>query len=226
MSDARTGGSIELTKGILRENPVFAMVLGLCPALAVSTQVVNALGMGVATLFVVLGSNVMVSLLKDFIPAKARIPAYIVIIASFVTIVELSMKAYAPELARNLGVFLQLIVVNCMILGRAEAFASKKTLGDSVLDAIGMGVGFTLALTVIAFIRETLGAGTLALSGLRLELPWSGAPVRAFALPAGALLVIGYLKALFNWYQARRDAKEQAAEAAAGADAPAVEVGA
>lgn len=144
----------EFTKGVLSENPVFIIVLGLCPALAVSTQVVNAIGMGAGVIFVLLGSNIFVSLLKDFIPEKVRIPVYVVIIATFVTVVDLAMQAYAPSLSKSLGVFVQLIVVNCVILGRAEAFASKNSLGKSILDALGMGVGFTLGLLLISLIRE------------------------------------------------------------------------
>jgi electron transport complex protein RnfE len=196
----------EFSKGIFRENPIFIYVLGLCPALAVSTQVVNALGMGAGVIFVLLGSNVFVSLLRNFIPEKVRIPAYIVIIASFVTIVDLSMKAYVPSLSKSLGVFVQLIVVNCMILGRAEAFASKKSLGSSVMDALGMGVGFTFGLTLIALIREVLGAGTITLFALGdfdgvIEIPGIvSAPARVMGLAAGALLVVGYLKAMFDWF--------------------------
>ena len=146
----------EISKGILKENPIFIILLGLCPTLAVSTQVVNALGMGAGVIFVLLGSEIFVSLLKDFIPERIRIPAFIVIIASFVTIVDLVMQAYAPSLSRNLGVFVQLIVVNCIILGRAEAFASKRMLGESLLDALGMGVGFTVGLLLISAIRAML----------------------------------------------------------------------
>ena len=194
----------EFTKGIFRENPIFVIVLGLCPALAVSTQVVNALGMGAGVIFVMLGSNIFVSLLKDFIPEKVRIPSYIVIIASFVTIVDLSMKAYVPSLSKSLGVFVQLIVVNCIILGRAEAFASKNTLKASVLDALGMGLGFTFGLTLIALVREVFGAGTITLFALggfdgTIEIPGLvDSPARVFGLSAGALLVVGYLKAVFD----------------------------
>lgn len=201
----------EFTKGLLKENPIFVILLGLCPALAVSTQVVNALGMGAGVIFVLLGSNVFVSLLKDFIPEKVRIPAYIVIIASFVTIVDLVMQAYAPSLSASLGVFVQLIVVNCIILGRAEAFASNNSLARSVLDALGMGVGFTLGLLLIAAIREIFGAGTITLFAIGgfdgvIEIPGlSESPVRVIGLSAGALLVVGYLKALFNYVQARRE---------------------
>lgn len=210
---AAASSTYEFSKGLVKENPVFAVMLGLCPALAVSTQVVNALGMGAAVIFVLLSSNIMVSLLKGFIPEKVRIPSYIVIIASFVTIVDMVMKAYAPALSRDLGVFVQLIVVNCVILGRAEAFAGKRSVGDSVLDALGMGLGFTVALVVLALIREVIGAGTITLGIVpRIDLPWVGAPMRAIALPAGALLVMGYLKGLFNWYEMKRD-ERQAAEA-------------
>ena len=214
----------EFTKGLFKENPIFVMALGLCPALAVSTQVVNALGMGAGVIFVLLGSNIMVSLLKNFIPPKVRIPSYIVIIASFVTIVDLTMQAYAPTLSASLGVFVQLIVVNCAILGRAEAFASRNTLGNSVMDALGMGIGFTLGLTAIALVREVLGAGTITLIAVggfdgTIELPiLSESPIRIMALAAGALLVVGYLKALFNWMeqrQARRAVKAEERQAAA-----------
>ncbi|MBN1685942.1 MAG: electron transport complex subunit E [Spirochaetales bacterium] len=198
------------TKGILKENPIFIIMLGLCPTLAVSTQVVNAIGMGVGVIFVLLGSNIFVSLLKNFIPEKVRIPSYIVIIASFVTMVDLFMQGYAPSLSKNLGVFVQLIVVNCIILGRAEAFAKKSNVKDAVLDALGMGVGFTLGLLLISLIREVLGSGTITLFAIGnfdgvIRLPGlSESPVRVMALAPGALLVIGYLKALFNWTEARR----------------------
>jgi len=200
----------EFTKGIIKENPIFIILLGLCPALAVSTQVVNALGMGAGVIFVLLGSNIFVSLLKDFIPEKIRIPSYIVIIASFVTIVDLVMQAYAPALSRNLGVFVQLIVVNCIILGRAEAFANKNDLSRSVLDALGMGIGFTLGLLLISLIREVLGAGTITLfpigafnGVIRIPVLYS-APARVIGLATGALLVMGYLKALLNWFDQRK----------------------
>ncbi|RKX94353.1 MAG: electron transport complex subunit RsxE [Spirochaetes bacterium] len=200
----------EFTKGIFRENPIFIIVLGLCPALGVSTKVINAIGMGAGVIFVLLGSNIFVSLLKNFIPEKVRIPSYIVIIASFVTIVQMVMEAFAPALYKSLGVFVPLIVVNCIILGRAEAFANKNTVMSSIMDALGMGVGFTLALLLIAFIRESLGAGTITLfpvgsfSGV-IRIPvLADNPIRVFGLAAGALLVIGFLKAFFNWYSERR----------------------
>ena len=225
----------EFSKGIFKENPIFIILLGLCPTLAVSTQVVNALGMGAGVIFVLLGSEIFVSLLKDFIPERIRIPSFIVIIASFVTVVDLVMQAYAPSLSRNLGVFVQLIVVNCIILGRAEAFASKRKLGESLLDALGMGVGFTLGLLLISAIREILGSGTITLfavgsfDGVILIPGLSSQPARVLALAPGALLVIGFLKAFFNWLEIRREArtgwalekKTAAGVPAAGAPAPA-----
>jgi electron transport complex protein RnfE len=216
----------EFNKGIFKENPVFVMALGLCPALAVSGQVVNALGMGAAVVFVLLSANVFVSLLKDFIPPKVRIPAYIVIIASFVTIVDLTMQAYLPALSASLGVFVQLIVVNCIILGRAEAFASRSTVGSSVFDALGMAVGFTIGLTAIALVREVLGAGTITLVPVgafngTISIPGIvDSPARVMALPAGALLAIGFLMAGFNALKARLDAKAARREAAAAKGAP------
>ncbi|MFA5569850.1 MAG: electron transport complex subunit RsxE [Sphaerochaetaceae bacterium] len=201
-----------LTKGIFKENPVFIIMLGLCPTLGVTTQVVNGIGMGLAVIFVLLFSNVFISLLKDFIPSSVRIPAYIVIIAAFVTIVEMLMHAFAPAVYQALGIFLPLIVVNCIILGRAEAFASKNSVLDSALDGIGMGVGFTLSLTLIALIREMFGSGTITLmpmgsfSGV-IKIPVLYTyPVRVMTLAAGALLLMGYLKAFFEWYSQRKKA--------------------
>jgi electron transport complex protein RnfE len=199
----------EFTKGLFKENPIFVIVLGLCPALGVSSRVINGLGMGAGVIFVLLGSNIFVSLLKDFIPAKVRIPSYIVIIASFVTVVEMVMQAYAPDLYDSLGVFVPLIVVNCVILGRAEAFASKNSVTSSILDALGMGIGFTIALTVISLVRESLGVGTITLFPMGsfdgvIRIPGIiDSPARVFALAAGALLVMGYLKALVNIIQDR-----------------------
>jgi electron transport complex protein RnfE len=201
----------ELTKGIFKENPIFIIMLGLCPTLAVSTQVVNALGMGAGVIFVLLGSNIFISLLKGFIPEKVRIPAYIVIIASFVTVVDLAMQAFVPTLSKNLGVFVKLIVVNCIILGRAEAFASKRSLSESLLDAVGMGIGFTLGLLLISLIREVFGSGTITLFALGsfdgvIRVPGlASQPARVLALSSGALLIMGYLKAFFNWIGQRRE---------------------
>jgi len=190
----------EFFKGIGSENPIFRLILGLCPALAVSTSVINGLGMGIAATFVLLGSNIIISLIRKSIPDQIRIPCFIVIIATFVTIVELMMKAYAPELSRSLGIFVPLIVVNCMVLGRAEAFASKKGVFVSILDALGMGVGFTLGLLFISAIRELLGNGTLfgflILKGFE--------PVLYLVLAPGALLVIGLLIGGINFLSAKR----------------------
>ena len=203
----------ELTKGILKENPVFVLVLGLCPVLGVSSQVSNALGMSVAVLFVLTFSNIIISLLRKVIPASIHIPAYIVVIASLVTITEMVMHAFAPSIYSALGVFLPLIVVNCIILGRAEAFASKNTVFDSILDAIGMSIGFALAITLIAVIRELLGAGTITLFAVGsfggvITVPWFyDNPIRVMALAPGALLIMGYLKAFFDYKAARKKDK-------------------
>ncbi|HPX28266.1 MAG TPA: electron transport complex subunit RsxE [Sphaerochaeta sp.] len=200
----------ELTKGIFKENPVFIIVLGLCPTLGVSTQVSNAIGMSAGVFFVLLFSNIIISALRNFIPDSIHIPAYIVIIASLVTIIELFMHAFAPAVYAALGVYLPLIVVNCIILGRAEAFASSNTVIDSALDAIGMSIGFTLSLTLIALIREVLGAGTITLFPIGsfdgvLEVPWLiDNPFRVVALAPGALLLMGFLKAFFDWKAMRK----------------------
>lgn len=199
-----------LTQGLFKENPVFIIMLGLCPALGVSTQVINGIGMGMGVIFVLVFSNIFISLLKNIIPPSVRIPAYIVIIAAFVTIVEMVMHAYAPSIYQALGIYLPLIVVNCIILGRAEAFANRNTVFDSFLDGIGMGVGFTLALTLIALIREVFGSGTITLiafgkfSGvIKIPLLYKY-PVRIMTLAAGALLLMGYLKAFFGYLENRK----------------------
>ena len=195
----------EFTKGLFKENPIFVIALGLCPTLATSTMVINALGMGAGVIFVLVCSNIFISLLKNFIPDNVRIPAYIVVIASFVTIVQMVMEAYAPSLYAALGVFVPLIVVNCIILGRAEAFANKNKVLPSILDGLGMGGGFTLALTLIALIREVLGSGTITLPGCVITVPViSIAPMRVIAFPAGALLVLGLLKAFFQYKADRK----------------------
>jgi len=195
----------ELTKGIYRENPVFRLALGLCPALAVSTSVENALGMGGAATFVLLGSNIVVSLIRKAIPAKVRIPCYIVVIASFVTVVELVMGAYLPELSKSLGMFIPLIVVNCIILGRAEAFASKNGIFRSILDAIGMGIGFTFALVLISALRELLGDGKLM--GYMVFGP-NFKPMLIMILAPGAFITMGLLMGMFNVIDARRERKD------------------
>ena len=181
------------TKGFIRENPVFILMLGLCPALGTTTSAFNGMGMGVATMFVVIMSNIVVSLIKNFVPNKVRIPCYIVIIASFVTIVDLVMAGYMPALHEQLGLFIPLIVVNCFVLGRAEAFASKNTLLSSIIDGTGMGLGFTLALTLLGAAREILGS--YALFGFQF-IPADGMLV--FILAPGAFIALGYLIALAN----------------------------
>ena len=181
------------SKGFIKENAVFALFLGLCPTLGVTTTAVNGLGMGLATTFVLVMSNLVVSLVKNIIPDKVRIPAFIVIIASFVTIVELVMKGYVPSLFDALGLFIPLIVVNCLVLGRAEAFASKNTVWSSLVDAAGMGLGFTMALTVLGAVRELLGSG--AFFGMKLI---SGDAMLLFILPPGAFIALGYLIVLAN----------------------------
>lgn len=203
----------ELTKGLWKENPIFIIMLGMCPTLAVSTQVSNALGMGAGVIFVLTGSNIFISALKKVIPDSIRIPAYIVIIASFVTILEMIMHAYLPSLYEALGIYLSLIVVNCIILGRAEAFANKNSVLDSALDGIGMGSGFTLGLTFIALLREIIGNGTITLFAIGdwdgvIRIPGlSSSPMRVIGVSAGALLVMGYLKAFFIWKQAHDKSK-------------------
>lgn len=188
----------EMTKGFIKENPVFIMALGLCPALAVSTSLANAIGMGMAATFVLLCSNILISLIKGFIPAKVRIPCFIVVIASFVTIVDMLMNAYTPDIHRNLGIFIPLIVVNCIILGRAEAFASRSTVLKSVFDGLGMGIGFTLALVLVAFFRELLGAGQLL--GIQI-MPETFQPMLMAILAPGAFLTLGLLMGALNLFK-------------------------
>lgn len=194
----------EFIKGLYKENPVFRLMLGLCPVLAVSSTVDNAIGMGVAATFVLVCSNFFVSLIRNFVPSKVRIPIFIMIIATFVTIVQLVMAAFFPALDKSLGLFIPLIVVNCIILGRAEAFASRNHIFLSVVDGIGMGVGFSLALIIIATFREVLGNGTwlgMPVFGTRFE------PVLLMILSPGAFLTIGLLIGFFNWFEHRRHHK-------------------
>lgn len=182
-----------LTKGFLKENPIFVLVLGMCPALGVTTSAINGLGMGLATTFVLLMSNMLISALKNLIPDKVRIPAFIVVIATFVSIVDLLIQAYVPALAESLGLFIPLIVVNCIVLGRAEAFASKNSIFDSAIDGMGMGLGFTLALTLIGLFRELLGSG--AAFGYKF-IPADADGILIFVLAPGAFFVLGFLMAL------------------------------
>ena len=186
-----------LTNGILKENPTFALVLGMCPTLATTTSAINGMSMGLATLFVLVCSNVVISLLKNLIPDKVRIPAFIVVIATFVTMVQLVMQAYLPAIYEVLGLFIPLIVVNCIVLGRAEAFAAKNTVGLSALDGLGMGLGFTLSLTVIGAIRELLGSG--AIFGLHIFPEYYAMLI--FVLAPGAFIALAYLMAAVNKLQ-------------------------
>ena len=182
-----------ITRGILKENPTFVLILGMCPTLGVTSTAINGMGMGVATMAVLILSNMAISLIKNLIPSKVRIPAFIVVIASFVTIIEMLMKAYIPALYASLGVFIPLIVVNCIILGRAEAFASKNGVLDSALDGVGIGLGFTLSLTAIGAVREVLGSG--AIFGVTFA---SDVMPLLFILAPGGFLVLGYLMVVFN----------------------------
>jgi len=181
------------TKGFVRENPVFALFLGLCPTLGVTTSAINGIGMGLATTFVLVMSNLVVSLVKNFIPDKVRIPSFIVIIASFVTIVQLTMQAYVPSLFEALGLFIPLIVVNCVVLGRAEAFASKNNLWSSMIDGLGMGLGFTFALGLLGSVREILGSGSI----FNIKFI-EGDGLLIFILSPGAFLALGYLIVIIN----------------------------
>lgn len=195
MSEKKNNLGKVLMNGILTENPTFRLVLGTCPTLAVTTSALNGLGMGAAATFVLLGSNIVISALRKFIPDKVRIPAFIVVICTFVTIVQLLMQAYLPSLYESLGIFIPLIVVNCIILARAEAFASKNPVVDSAVDGIGMGVGFTLALTLIGAIRELIGNGSIF--GLNL-LGAAYQPMLLIILPAGGFMVFGLLLGIIN----------------------------
>ncbi len=191
----------EFTKGFWRENPIFRLVLGICPTLAVTTAAINGIGMGLATTFVLVCSNVVISLLRKFIPPRVRIPSFIVVIASFVTIVDLVMAGFFFQLHKTLGLFIPLIVVNCIILGRAEAFASKHPLKESIADGLGMGLGFTLSLLVLGAIREVLGNGTI------FNVPAFGPgyfPFLVMILPPGAFITLGFLLALMNRLAAQR----------------------
>jgi len=193
--------STVLTQGIIKENPTFRLVLGMCPTLAVTTSLEMALGMGVAATFVLICSNMAISALRNVIPATIRIPAFIVVIAAFVTIVDLLMQAYAPALAESLGIFIPLIVVNCIILGRAEAFASKNPVLLSAADGIGMGAGFTLALAIIATIREFIGNGSVTLYGQLALTDLHSHSMVLFVLPAGGFISLGLILAGLNHLQ-------------------------
>ncbi len=182
-----------LSKGFLKDNPILVLLLGTCPTLGTTTSGINGLSMGLATTFVLVGSNIFISLLKNFIPDKVRIPSFIVVIASFVTVVELIMKAYLPDLFNTLGLFIPLIVVNCIVLGRAEAFASKNTVYSSAIDGLEMGLGFAMALFLLGTIREILGAGSIL--GYKFI---SGDGMLLFILAPGAFIALGYLIMVTN----------------------------
>ena len=182
-----------IIKGIIKENPTFVLILGMCPTLGTTTSAINGLGMGVATMAVLILSNIFIAMIKNLIPDKVRIPAFIVVIASFVTVVDMLMQAFVPSLYASLGVFIPLIVVNCIILGRAEAFASKNGIADSALDGVGIGLGFTLSLTIIGAVRETLGSG--AIFGVSFA---ADVMPLLFILAPGGFLVLGYLMVVFN----------------------------
>ena len=188
-----------ITKGFVKDNPTFSLVLGMCPTLATTTSAMNGLEMGLATMFVLILSNMVISLVAPVVPDKVRIPVYIVIIATFVTVLQFLMQAFVPAVYETLGLFIPLIVVNCIVLGRAEAFANKNSVVDSALDGLGIGIGFTMSLTVIGIIREILGSGSV--------FGWkfiAGDGILAFVMAPGAFMVLGYLMVLFNKFLAKK----------------------
>jgi len=196
----------ELTKGLLKENPIFVQFLGMCATLAVSTSVINGIGMGLSTTVVLIASNIIISLIRNFIPNKVRIAAYIIVIAGCVTAVEMALKAFVPAISKSLGIFIPLIVVNCIILGRAEAFASKNGVVKSALDGIGMGLGFTLALCILGTIREILGNGTF------FGIPLFGEgfqPATILILPPGAFIVLGCVLAVINLISSKKERSDK-----------------
>ena len=204
MADMTISG--EYFRGIVKDNPIFSLVLGLCPVLAVTTSVENAIGMAGAALFVLLGSNVMVSALRNQIPPITRIPMFIIIICTFVTIIDMVMEAYTPPLYKSLGIFIPLIVVNCIIIGRAEAYASKNTVKYSIVDALGIGTGFLIVLVIIGAIRELLGTGAIVPFGFTL-ISIDITPSTFMILPGGAFMTIGVLMAMVNYNRIRKARK-------------------
>ena len=192
-----------LKNGIVKENPIFVQLLGMCPTLAVTTSALNGLGMGLATTTVLIGSNIVIASLRKIIPSKIRIPVFIVVIATFVTLIDMFMHAYALELYKSLGLFIPLIVVNCLILGRAESYASKNDVVPSIFDAVGMGIGFTIALTILGMVRELLGSGSLFGATI---LGGSFEPALIMILPPGAFLALGFLIGLVNFISKKRAA--------------------
>lgn len=188
-----------ITKGFVKDNPTFVLILGMCPTLATTTSAINGLSMGLATLFVLVLSNMAISAIAPLVPDKVHIPVYIVVIATFVTVLQFLMQAFVPDIYATLGLFIPLIVVNCIVLGRAEAYANKNSVGDSALDGLGVGIGFTLSLTVIGVVREILGSGSV--------FGWkflTGDGMLAFVMAPGAFLVLGYLMVLFNKFLAKK----------------------
>lgn len=203
-----------LYNGIIKENPTFVLMLGMCPTLAVTTAAMNGLGMGLSTTLVLVCSNLLISAFRKIIPDGVRMPAFIVIVASLVTVVEFLMKAYTPDLATQLGVYIPLIVVNCIILGRAESYASKNSVAPSIFDGIGMGLGFTFGLTCIGIIREILGAGQIF--GVQvLSLDWF-TPITIFVMAPGAFLVLAFLVAIMNIVREKMEAKGKPLAAPSG----------
>lgn len=191
------------SNGLIKENPIFVQAIGMCGLLAVTTSAINGLAMGIAVTAVTLGSNLVISLLRKVIPDKIRIPAFIVVIATFVTVIEMFMKAYTPDLNRALGIFIPLIVVNCIILGRAEAFASKNGILPSIVDGLGTGLGYTLAAVLLGSIREIIGAGSIfgiQLFGVGFQ------PALIFIMPPGAFIILGILMGLFNYFRNKKEA--------------------
>ncbi|MBN2280870.1 MAG: electron transport complex subunit E [Candidatus Marinimicrobia bacterium] len=201
MAKTKTSLLAEFTKGLWQENPVLSMLLGLCPTLAVTSSAINGLSMGLAVIFTLVMSSALISLTRNLIPKEVRIPVFIIIIATFVTITDRSMAAYVPDLHKALGAFIPLIVVNCIILGRQEAFASKNNVGRSIIDALGMGIGFTMTLTVLGSIREILGSGMLF--GAQV-MPDAFAPWLVMILPPGAFITLGLLIGTANWINAKK----------------------
>lgn len=197
-----------LVKGLWRENPVLVLMLGMCPTLATTSSALNGLGMGVATMCTLIGSNAVISLVKNAVPSKIRIPCYIIVIATFVTVIDLLMQAYAPvSIYKSLGIFIQLIVVNCIVLGRAEAFAGKNTLFSSIVDAVGMGLGFTIALVTLGGLREFLATGCLF--EVKVITAWSADAANGLMTQApGGFIVFGIILACIRWYNMHRDAKQ------------------
>jgi len=195
------------TNGLLKENPVLILLIGLCPVLATGSSMNDGFGMGIATTFVLVSSNLLISIFRNFIPDSIRLPVFIIIISTFVTIVDYVMHAYMVELYASLGIFIPLIVVNCIILGRAEAFASKNSIKSSLIDGIGMGVGFTLAITILGAVRELIGNGTLIFFGrelFNLSASINFQPVLVFIMPPGAFIVIGFMIAGIRWILKRK----------------------